>query len=381
MSYVRHKGFLFSSPYLSGMLVEETIKPAIGFITKIKPKDKIAIVHGHDNDSICSAAIIYKLVKNLYKIESKLIVSGLNSSVTEDVLASIKKIKPDYVIIVDISDVRVGILTGLRNIAQVMIIDHHVPKGYVKITYVNPRVFDKEIYLPATYLCYKIYEKFLDTEEILWIAGLGTLSDMGLKNCNDLFEKIKSDNKDLVENNENIDEILFDKSLLGKLAKTFDSARVVKGVEGSVIALNALIKLESYHDALEGKSEAKELLEWADITEKEFNRLVKDFDKKKKQIKRIVLYEVKSKYNMKSPLATYLAKKVTNEVLVIYQNSGKYIDVSFRRGKVCIVNLNQLASNSVKSIPDSNGGGHPVAAGARFPAKYLHRFLRNLKSM
>ncbi len=363
------------------MLVEETIKPAIEFIKKIKPKDRIAIVHGHDNDSICSATIIYKLIKNLYKIESKPIVSGLNSSVTEDVLEKIKKFKPDYVIIVDISDVNVSIMTELRNISQVMIIDHHVPKGYVKITYVNPRIFDKDIYLPATYLCYKIYEKFLDAKEVLWIAGVGTLSDMGLKNCNDLFEHIKRENKELVENNENIDEILFDNSLLGKLAKIFDSARVVKGVEGSVVALNVLIKLDSYQDALKGKYEADDLLEWSNITEKEFDRLVKDFDKKKKQIKRIVLYEVKSKYNMKSPLATYLGKKMTNEVLVIYQKSGKYIDVSFRRGKVCIVDLNQLASNSVKNIPDSNGGGHPVAAGCRFPTKYIEKFLRNLKSV
>ena len=55
--------------------------------------------------------------------------------------------------------------------------------------------------------------------------------------------------------------------------------------------------------------------------------------------------------------------------------------MSFRRGKVCIVDLNQLASNSVKNIPDSNGGGHPVAAGCRFPTKYIEKFLRNLKSV
>lgn len=361
------------------MTVEETINPAIEFIKKIKPKDKVAIVHAHDNDSICSAAIIYKLLKNLYKIESRLIISGLNSSVTEDVLDSIKRMKSDYVIIVDISDVRVSLFTELRNISQVMIIDHHMPKGYVKITYINPRVYDKEIYLPATYLCYKIYDKFLDPKEILWIAGIGTLSDMGLKNCNDLFESIKMENKELVENNENIDEILFDNSLLGKLAKIFDSARVVNGVEGSVYALDILTKAEGYQEVLNGKSESKKLLGWFAVSEKEFNRLVKDFEKKKKQIKKIILYEVKSKYNMKSPLATYTAKKLANEVLVIYQKSGKYVDVSFRRGKVCIVDLNQLASNSVKNIPDSNGGGHIQAAGCRFPEKYLGKFLRNLK--
>ncbi len=360
-------------------IIEGTIKPAVELIKKFKSKDRVAIVHGHDNDSICSAAIIYKLLKNLYKIESSLVVSGLNSAVTEDVLVSLKKIKPTHVIIVDISEVNVNFLTELRNMSHVMIIDHHVPKGYVKITYVNPRIFDKEIYIPATYLCYRVYEQFLEPKEIIWIAGIGTLSDMGLKYCNDLFENIKHENKELVENNENIDEFLFDNSLLGKLAKIFDSARVVNGASGSVDALNALIKASGYKEVLNDKN--KQLLEWFSIAEKEFNRLVKDFEKKKKRIKKIILYEVKSKYNMKSPLATYLAKNLTNEVLVIYQKSGKYIDVSFRRGRVCIVDLNQLASNCVKNIPNSNGGGHIQAAGSRFPARYLDRFLRNLKSL
>lgn len=361
-------------------IIDETIKPAVEFVKLMKKGGKVAVIHGHDNDSICSAAIIYRLIKYVHKTESKLIISGLNSAVTEDVLETLKRIKPNYVIIVDISEVNVHILTELRNMSQVMIIDHHMPKGYVKVTYVNPRVLDKQIYIPATYLCYRIYEEFLEPKEILWIAGIGTLSDMGMKNCVDLFETIKSEEKELVDDNENVDEILFDNSLLGKLSKICDSARVVNGVNGSVTALNVLIRTENYQDVLNGKSAgSKKLLQWFSIAEKEFNRLVEDFEKKKKQTKKIILYEVKSKLHMKSPLATYLAKNMTNEVLVIYQKFGNFIDVSFRRGKVSNVNLNQLAGDAVKNMPDSNGGGHPVAAGGRFPAKYLDRFLRNLK--
>lgn len=363
------------------VIVEETIKPAIEFLRKITQKDNVAIVFGHDNDSICSAVLIHRLLKKLHRIESKLIVSGLNSSVTEDVLETIKRIKPEFVIILDLSEIGVDIMTGLRNTSDVMIIDHHVPKGYVKVTYVNPRVFDKEIYLPASYLCYKIYDRLLDSKEILWVAGIGTLSDMGLKNCGDLFENIKRVDKGLVGKNENIDEILFDTSLLGKLSKIFDSARVVNGIDGVNVVLSILNKTEDYQDVLEGKSEAKKLMGWYELSEKEFNRLVKDFEKNKRRVKRFVLYEVKSKYAMKSPLATYLAKKMTNEVLVIYQKSGKMIDVSFRRGKMCIVDLNQLAITSIKNMPESNGGGHVQAAGCRFPTKYLDRFLRNLKGL
>ncbi len=361
-------------------IIEETITPAVEFFKRMG-KGKVAIIHGHDNDSICSAAIIYRLVKNVHKIESKLIASSSNSAVTEDAMETVKKIKPDYVVIVDISEISVKILTELRNISQVIIIDHHVPKGYVKVLYVNPRVFDEQIYIPATYLCYRIYSELLKSDDILWIAGVGTLSDMGLKNCVDLFENIKTKNKELVDDNENIDEFLFDNSLLGKLSKIFDSARVVKGVNGSIFARDILMKANNYQDVLRGKGNAKTLMEWFGKSEKEFNKLVKDFEKKKKKIKKLVIYEVKSKFNMKSPLATVMAKKLTTEVLVIYQKSGKFIDVSYRRGKVSIVDLNKLAATAVKGIPDSEGGGHPVAAGGRFPAKNLTKFMTNLKNI
>lgn len=356
-------------------IVEETINPGIEFVKNVK-RGKVAIIHGHDNDSICSATIMYRLLETYNKVEVKLIVSDLNFSVSENVGNEIKKYKPDYIVIVDLADVSLDLLLKMRKTAQVLIIDHHKPKGYVRISYVNPRIYDPEIYLPATYLCYRIYQKFLKPKEILWIAGVGTLSDMGMKYCNDLFASIKTNYKDLIGDIPNIDEVLFDKSELGKLAKIFDSARVVDGIKGSVLALNTLVKTIDYNDVLGGKS--KKLLEDYTIVEKEFNRLVNDFQKKKKS-KRLVLYEIKSKYNMKSPLSSYLSKLMLKEVLVIYQKSGKFIEVSFRRGKMCVIDLNELAIKSIDKIPESTGGGHPVASGARFPVKFLVKFTNNLK--
>ncbi len=362
-------------------LISETLKPGLQFINIIKPKDRVAIIHGHDNDSICSAAIIYKLLKNMHGIESDLLVSDLNSEVTESVLVGIRRMKSKHVIIVDIGSVGVTILTELRKTAEILIIDHHMPKGYVKISYVNPRIHDKEAYIPATYLCYKLYENYLDVKGILWIAGIGTLSDMGLKNCNDLFEAIKKGEKELIGDNENVDEKLFDNALLGKLAKIFDSGRSVDGIDGAVVALKALLKSGTYQDALSGKNaEAEKLLKFHIKSEKEFDRLVKDFEKRKKRVKNLVLYEVKSKLNMKSPLATFLSKLMKNEVLVIYQKSGKQIEVSFRRGLASKTDLAQLSARSVQGLPNSNGGGHIQAAGARFDRNYLSKFLRNLKS-
>ncbi|MBI2542940.1 MAG: DHH family phosphoesterase [Candidatus Aenigmarchaeota archaeon] len=363
------------------IVVEESVKHAMEFVKGIKSGSKVAIIHGHDNDSICSAAIMYKLLKDHNKADVKTVISEFNFAISESVLDDIRRMKPNYIIAVDLSDINVEILTELRNTGRVMIIDHHVPKGYVKITYVNPRVYDKNIYIPTTYLAYKIYEKFLDPRNILWIAGIGVLSDMGMKNCDDLFDNIKKMNKELVGDNANMDEILFEKSLLGKLSHMFNSARVVGGIDGSVTALNALIKADGYQDVLNGNfTEAKKILGLQGLVVKELNRLLKDFEKRGKKDKNLAVYEIKSKYNIKSLLASVLSKTVNSRVIVIYQKSGKYIDVSFRRGS-SMVNLNEISNNSVKGMTDSNAGGHPVAAGARFPARYIGKFLASLKGI
>lgn len=357
-------------------ILEDTINPATSFLKTIKQKDKVAIIHGHDGDSICSAAIFHKLFEKL-GVKAELVISELNSSLLESSLKKIKIIKPTHIVIVDIPDVGVNILTELRNLSKVMIVDHHIPKGYVKIIYVNPRVYDRSVYLPATYLSYKIFEKFFDPKEISWIAGIGTLADMGMKNCEDLFEKIKKNYPELVGQNKPVDEELFDNSLLGKLAKVVESAEMVNNKEGSVFALGNLVKSKDYEEILENKK----ALSYFNLTEMEFKKTVGDFNKNKKTINDILVYGVKSKLKLKSPIATYLQRFFDDKILLIYQRENETISISLREGKKMKVDLAKLARESVRNIPKSSGGGHPQAAGIRMPAKYLKKFLDSLKEL
>jgi len=355
--------------------IKETISPAIGFIESIKPKDKIAIVHGHDSDSICSAAIIYKLIKKLLKADAELIVSELNSILTEKTFSKIKKMNPKHTIIVDIPDISVEILTKLRNASNVLVIDHHMPKGYVKIVYVNPRIYDRESYLPATYLCYKIYEDFFDIKDILWIAGIGTLADMGMKNCLDLFEKIKTVNNELVDDFKAVDETLIGKSLLGKLTQMIEGSMAVKDVAGSIFSLKILLESKNYKDVLKNRT----LQEYYNLTEKEFKKTEDDFKKNKKIIDSILLYEIKSKLKIKSSFASYARRSFDDKVVVVYQREGKYFNASLREGKDLEIDLDRLAKEGVRDIKDSEGGGHIRAAGCRVPTSQFKRFVENLR--
>ena len=359
--------------------IKQTIEPAIKFVKLIKPSDKVAIVHGHDTDAISSAAIIYKLLKKLLKIEPELVISDLNFSVRENTVKKIKKIMPAHIILLDLSEIGINILTQLKQIGKVMIIDHHVPKGYVKITYVNPRIYNFQTYQPTTYLAYKIYEKFFNTKEITWIAGVGTLADFGINNCLDLFEKL---NKELTENLEPKDEILLEKSLLGKLTKIIDSAREVKDIKGAMLALHTLINAENYKQILDKKApHTKELFKYFDLVENEFQKVVNDFNKNKKQMKNLLVYQIKSKFNLKSSLATHLQQFFDDKILMIYQKSGNFYDISFRHGKKINIDLAWLAREAARDIPNSNGGGHPSSSGARIPVKYFNKFLKNLNTL
>jgi len=355
--------------------IKEGISPAIDFIKAIKPKDKVAIVHGHDPDSICSAAILYKLVKSKVRTAAKLVVSELNSYLTEKTFNKLKKNKPSYTIIVDIPNISVDVITKMRKFSKIMIVDHHIPRGYAKITYVNPRIYDRDSYLPTAYLCYKIYEGFSDPKEIAWVAAIGTLSDMGMKNCLDLFNKIKTEYKDLVDGLKPDDNILVEKSLLWKLTQMVESGMIIRNAAGAIFSLKALIEAKKYKDVINNKT----LTRYQKLVESEFQKIEKDFNKNKKIIDSILLFEIKSKLNLKSAFSNYIKRLFDDKILLVYHKDRNYISISLRRGEKIEIDLDSLAKEAIRDIKNASGGGHPTAAGIRVPARQFKKLLENMR--
>lgn len=365
---------------MSEELVQKTIKPAVEFIKKIKSGSRVTIIHAHDNDSMCSAAIIFRLLKKIYNIESKLVVSEFNFRITEKSFAEIEKTNPEFVIVLDIADIPKEVEKFLEKY-KVLVIDHHGPSEYKKFSYSNPMLHDSSSYIPTTYLSYRIFKSFLEAKEILWIAGIGTLADHGVTQNTDLFDEIKKFEQELVDGIEFVDEKLFDLSLLGAITKIFDSASIVKNISGVKLAVKILIETKSYKNVLATKTaEIKQIVSWYEEMKKEFDRLVKDFKKNKKESGKFLIYEIKSKFNLKSSLAGYIQQFYKNKILVVYQSDGGFYAVSFRRGIEAKDDLRKIAKNSVKGIENSSAGGHIPASAARIPKVSLGKFLVNLKS-
>lgn len=361
-------------------VIEQTIRPAINFLKKIDSGEKVIIAYGHDNDSICSAVVLYKLLKKFKNADVDLFSTKDNFALSEDDVDEIAKLEPNYIIVVDIAHVASEHVVKTLSVHSSLVIDHHQPISLPGTVYCNPRNFEKKIYMPVSYIVYKIYEEFGDPSEISWISGVGVLSDHAVSVAPDLFEKIKRIDSRLIGETNLKEEDLFSYSMLGALAKVFDSARVVEGRIGSVLAASTLIKVKSWQEIMNASGgDAAKLMAWAELVRKEFKRLVADFNKKRKLIKnKIVFYEIPSKLFIKSSLAGYLVQFFDDKVLVVAQKIGDNFDISFRRGENLKVDLNRMAKRAITGIPNAEGGGHEAASGARIPIKYLPKFLKRL---
>jgi single-stranded DNA-specific DHH superfamily exonuclease len=335
--------------------MEEFVKPAINFFRNIN--EKVAIVFGHDCDSIASASIIYKLVKKL-GLKPKLIVSLHNFEIDEKSERKLKRF--ENIVVVDIGDTPEERINKLSSSKNILLIDHHLPKDY-KCLYVNPRIYKRNVYMPASYIAWLIYKEFFDDKEILWIAAFGTLGDFGAKNNKDLFVLLRKAYPELAKNTRIEDRELFEKSLLGKIAKMVDACRIFEGIRGVTYVTKIIANSESYKDLLKNKKINK-IYKKLEIT---FKKELGKVKRRKIEIGEFLVYEIRSKYNLKSSLASYLPKIYQNKVIFIAQKSNEgYYEVSIRRGIKRRVNLSKLVEEISKNIR-AKGGGHPTAAGMR----------------
>jgi nanoRNase/pAp phosphatase (c-di-AMP/oligoRNAs hydrolase) len=361
-------------------VVERTIEPALEFIKKINSGDKVVVVHDDDCDGICSGAIVGLLVKKLFGYSPKLISTEWNVSLTKKVVGQILREKATHVIFVDTPELSKEFIDRLKKKVKILIIDHHTPEKYDGVAYSNPRKFEAGIYMPVSYVAYKIFEKIIESKDVIWISAAGVLGDHGVESCKDLFEELETVYPEMVGNLELKDDFLYDSSVVGQLTKIIDSGRVVEGKKGAEFVSKVLMEVKDYRDVLEGSTEElKTLLKWSEIGRKEFERLKADFKKRSEMIgKNVLFYEFNSKLRMKSTLATAVGNSHREKIIVIGQKSGKYFDASLRKGENVKTDLAKLAKKAIRGVPDSIGGGHPEASGARVPIKYKERFLENL---
>ncbi len=314
------------------------------FLDRIKPENRVYIIHHNDADGVCSAGIVGKYLKSR-KVYPTFVSQPIPPK--KATFHSISWEDPDYVIVLDIA------LDQSRNLLDVfdcpvLIIDHHVSKDLSsrKVTHINPRFENPDIYQSASYLVYKL----LGEKEYAWVAAVGAIGDFNTEDSQDLFQDLED----------------YKKEELGFVSNVIASVKAVEGRKGCEEFAQLLSEVGGVKELFR---KGKRFLEENNTIDEEIDRVMRDFEKNKEVKGKVTFYHMESKYRIRSIIATKLPVKNVN---AIYEGEGNNHVFSLRSKEV---DLTKVLDRVLEKV-DGSGGGHPQAAGATIPAEFADDFKR-----
>jgi len=310
-----------------------------------------------DGDGICSAALVLKKFPD-FKYHAR-----EGPKMENSFLANLIRKNPELIVFLDIPvdqewKTIEEIKSKLPN-TNIIVIDHHIPEKDLnseRAIHYNPRFDKKDVYLPASYLVYKILSKRFNMKEHAWIAAVGIISDYGHKDCREFIEQVRKDNPDLLDYKN--DEDIF-KTKLGKASEMISSAITMKGLWGANYTLRKIVASDNCDEFLNNQ----QLLRWHRIVREEIDRIISKFESEKKVYDdlKLIIGDVESKFNVTSVIASILSKKYVDKIIVLRKktNSGWKISA---RNQTLKLNIGELIKKSCEGV--GIGGGHERAAGA-----------------
>jgi len=336
----------------------------------LKSGGRKLLVYHSDVDGMCSSALLMKFFPGFKSVprEGPVIDQGF--------LEVLVSKKPDVVVFMDIpADQewrKLMILKRRLRKTKIAIIDHHIVEKDMNplgVLHVNPRFERKEVYIPASAVMYEIL-KFLKypVERFLWICAVGVIADYGFEDCKEVLEECER----------KIPGSLSDKPSpfkLSRIAEMLSSIITLKGLRGAKIGLDLLVKIESFRDV----REHRDLKQYYRKVRREIESIMEDFKKHGEFVpgKNLVIYEIKSRLNITSIIATKITDTYKNEVIIIRKRSRQGWKISLRcqSGEINVGDLAKKASRGIGS-----GGGHQKSAGALVKdwEKFRSRILRQI---
>ncbi|MFH0948853.1 MAG: DHHA1 domain-containing protein [Candidatus Aenigmatarchaeota archaeon] len=328
------------------------------FLKNIKEKDNVVIIFNNDGDGICSCALLMKVLH-----PNKPFIISQPMPMDKNLIQRIQTTLPNKIIFLDLAvDQQQGILKKIGNIADIMIIDHH---KFLKnltsshVIHVNPRFEKHDIYQSTSYLVYKICSKICNMEDHLWIAAIGIIADYDIRYSDDVMEKIKK--------KYSLSGSAYD-SAFGKIANMISSANAIKDITSEEIT--EIVVKAKYPEDVMGNDK---LIIAHDKIEKEIESAMEDFDKNCEKHKGILFYNIKSKYNIASPVVMR-AMKSSAGIVIVYKKNGSKIKVSARSAKLDIAKIMKKAAEGLQA----SAGGHERAAGALVSANDWETFKKRI---
>lgn len=336
------------------------------FISSTAPEDRVAVIHHTDPDGVCSGVIISKVIERARgrKIDLRINQNHAAHRILDETIIQLKKKRINKVITTDLAaDEDPAAIKRLAGFADILVIDHHpvLHKFPLKnIVIIKSALISDAGPYCASKMCYDLGNTVADISDLDWLAVVGSIGDIATgpwkKWVSSVFKK------HCVKLNNN----LFDTEF-GEISKIISSAETFshKNVKE---CFEVLYSAKDYKSVLKsglGRFKKKIDAELDYHTQHLNNLAYVDKD--------LIYYEIRPRYNIKSPLSTILGLKYPARTVFIADITKNPVRVSARSQKIKVA-VNKVLVSAIKGIDDAYGGGHAVSSGAVVPKKDYHKF-------
>lgn len=330
---------------------------------------KILLYHT-DLDGVCSATIFLKFFPGFETIPREGPLIG------DRFLQELVDKKPDVLVVLDIPIdqewQKIDRIKEKLPDLRIVLIDHHVPEKDLNSDldiHINPR-FEENVYIPTSCMIYNLLKEMgKEVKDVLWISVIGTIGDYGIKDCKKLFDEAREAYPGLVGDNPM-------KSKFRDISEYILASFILYGVKGVAKSLDILMATKQLGEVMENEY----FLKSRKLVKKEINRILSDFQKRRKEYENLDLYiyRIESRLNMASTISSLIAEKYPDKIIIMKKVSGDHIKVS-ARCQTGEINLNEILKEAVSGI--GSGGGHEKAAGAIIKRQDIDEFEKRVIEM
>lgn len=310
-----------------------------------------------NTDGIASCVLLIKLLEKLYNIKPFTLSQPMPTD--KNLLRRIQTTAVNKIIFLDLPiDQQPNVLKKLRGFADILIIDHHPMSRDMNsqnIVHYNPRFNNPKIYQSVSYLTYKICSTFYDQNENLWIAIIGIIGDYDTSYSKDLI--VEAEKK-------------YDLSLFNKIVAMIESAKATRAMTCEQI-VEIILNIKEPEQMLSG-----DFLQSYQEIQNELAGLMIDAESRLERHGNLFLYELKSKYNLRSPVATKLSEKYPDKFIVVFEKIKNKINAA-ARNQNRKYNVDRVLKRAASGLKAS-AGGHEAAGGATLSEKDWEKFRDNL---
>ncbi|MFH1631299.1 MAG: DHH family phosphoesterase [Candidatus Aenigmatarchaeota archaeon] len=320
----------------------------ISFLKSIKSTDGVIVIFHNDADGICSSVLLRKyldtIVKKAYMISQPM-------PPDKNLIRRIQTCVPSKIIMLDLAvDQQESLIKKIKGISDVLIVDHHPStRNFTagNAVYYNPRYKNPKIYQSVSYLMYKILSKITDVSDSAWISAIGIIGDYDTSSSKDVLEEV---------------EKKYPIELFNKIAAMIEGVKATKAMSCEQM-VEIILNTKDPNQLLESGS----FLDSYQKMQNEMAAIMIDIQASLEKIDNILFYQLKSRFNLRSTVATKLSEKYPDKLVIVYERMDKRIAIA-ARNQARKLNCDKILRYATRGLRAS-AGGHEAASGATIEAK------------